>query len=94
MKAWETNLIFMLAGQSANDGALPMIHACLMPGIESGSIFEPARFSGMNGLPAAVAIGGQFLPGKAKADKHTIATPETRASFWAMMEAACGGPIV
>lgn len=34
------------------------------------------------------------MPGKVKAEKHTLATPETRTSFWAKIEAACGGPIV
>lgn len=94
MKAWETNLIFALAGQSANDGALPMTEACLMPGVESGSFYEPLRAMGMFGPPKCIAAGGTFLPAYAKQESGTIADQQTKAAFWAMVEKACGGPIV
>lgn len=95
MKAWETNLIFMLLGQSSNDGALPMTHACLMPGVESGSLVEPSGgLIGAYGLPICVSSNGKFLPKWVKQEKNTISNPEAKASFWSKIEAACGGPVV
>eukprot|EP00967_Tisochrysis_lutea_P004523 scaffold5351_cov26-Tisochrysis_lutea.AAC.1 len=94
MKAWQIHLMFLLRGQSANDGALPMTHACLMPDVESGSMYQPSFQHGGFGPPMCIASQGKFMPEYVKGDVHTISTDEEKAAFWEMIEKACGGPIV
>jgi NAD(P)-dependent dehydrogenase (short-subunit alcohol dehydrogenase family) len=90
MKAWEANFVFMLAGQSARDGSLPLTHACFHPSVQSGDFYEPKRFTAY-GPPVAIAVAGTFK--NPKSEKASISDPDTRAMMWRALADACGGEI-
>jgi NAD(P)-dependent dehydrogenase (short-subunit alcohol dehydrogenase family) len=90
MKAWETNLIFKLAGQGARDGSLPLTRACFHPDAASGDFYEPKHVTAY-GPPVAIASGGTFK--NPKAEKAVISDPETKDMMWRVLAEACGGEI-
>jgi NAD(P)-dependent dehydrogenase (short-subunit alcohol dehydrogenase family) len=90
MKAWEANLLFMLAGQGARDGSLPLTNACFHPDAKSGDFYEPKSFTSY-GAPVAIATGGTFK--SPKAEKAVISDPETKDMMWRVLAEACGGEI-
>ena len=90
MRAWEANLVFTLAGQSARDGSLPITHACFHPEARSGDFYEPKHVTAY-GPPVAIAKGGTFK--SPKAEKAVVSDPKTKDMMWRVLAEACGGEI-
>ena len=90
MRAWEANLVFTLAGQSARDGSLPITHACFHPEARSGDFYEPKHVTAY-GPPVAIANGGTFK--SPKAEKAVVSDPKTKDMMWRVLAEACGGEI-
>jgi NAD(P)-dependent dehydrogenase (short-subunit alcohol dehydrogenase family) len=67
-----------ICGQSAHDGALPMLYAASMPGIKGATYYGPRKFAQMRGTPMVVH-------GKAMSYDQTLA-----ANLWQVSEELTG----
>ena len=67
---------FMRWSQSSEDGAVPLLHCCLSPAVNSGELWEP---KGVTGPPAL------------KDPLERVCLEADRAALWAASEAAVGG---
>ena len=70
---------FMRWSQSPEDGAVPLLHCCLSPEVESGQLWEP---KGMTGPPAL------------KDPLEKVCLEADRAALWKASEAAVGEWVV
>lgn len=70
---------FMRFGQSAEDGTMPLLHACLGKGVASGDFFEPTKMGAMKGPPCKVT-------------QLTVmeTDPAGKQTLWEASEKACG----
>ena len=69
---------FMRFGQSAEDGTMPLLHACLGEGVASGEFYEPTLMGNMKGPHGKVKLGSM--------EKD----PAAMKTLWEASEKACG----
>lgn len=69
---------FMRFGQSAEDGAMPLIACVARANVQNGDFYEPVNLGGLKGLPAKTPL----------TDKCSNA--QATALLWEASEAACG----
>lgn len=70
---------FMRWGQSAEDGTMPLLHACLGKDVASGEFYEPTLMGAMKGPPGKVPRLGPMET-----------DPLGQQTLWEASEKACG----